>query len=766
MKNKAIYGLLMGLVMGLTTTVQATQPLMLSGRLLNNTTSLPIEEAGVEFNVRIKIDGCTVYSEVQNQDLSASSGYFKLVSGTGTVVWGSLASVFDNGTATCMENSSTPSVNPSTVRKVQISVKRASESSFTTFSEENLNSVAFAKIAESLDGKKKEDFIQVAGSVTQSIMSQVATYFSSYSTQLLDLVNGTSASYVKPADLTSALATKQNSLGYVPLNPANDLSDVGSVSTARTNLGLGLLATLSSVGDSQISSVSWSKITSVPSFAATSHTHAISDITNLQSSLDAKLAASKLSLNCTAAQTVQYVSATDSYQCQSIAIASTAVSGLGSLATASSVSDAQITDLDGSKLTGGVKIGTVSGTTCSTAGLTRYNSGALEFCDGSAWSTVSSFGSATLPIISNWISYTPTVSSFGTVSAVDFKYRRVGDTIEVVGTFTSGTPTATTAAVSLPTGLSIDTNKVLGSKRTQIGTAIRASGSTTSIPSTSFGPYPIIEETGSSASNVYFSQQTNTSANTFIIANANAITTSGDDLSVTFKVPISGWSAATSSYVAYVSPPTVQRITSSGTYTTPANVKFLKVTAIGGGGGGAGCSNNGTNNPNTGGTGGSTLFGSLITAAGGTGGSTGSSGLGVSNTITASKIIIDANGASGSAGMTMNAVAGVGAAFTGGSGGNSIFGGAGGSTAITAGIAGKVNSGSGGGGAGCGFASNVYYAAGSGGASGSAAQIIIDNPAASYSVTIGAGGAGGSAQIGSGGGAGGSGIVVVEEFYQ
>lgn len=43
-------------------------------------------------------------------------------------------------------------------------------------------------------------------------------------------------------DLATALAGKQASLGFTPLNAASDLSDVGSASTSRTNLGLGTAA--------------------------------------------------------------------------------------------------------------------------------------------------------------------------------------------------------------------------------------------------------------------------------------------------------------------------------------------------------------------------------------------------------------------------------------------------------------------------------------------------------------------------------------------
>jgi len=64
-------------------------------------------------------------------------------------------------------------------------------------------------------------------------------------------------------------------------------------------------------------------------------------------------------------------------------------------------------------------------------------------------------------LVGDWVSYTPTFTGFGTVSGVEAQYRRVGDSIEIKGKFTSGTSTAVEGRWSLPTGLvSADTTKI------------------------------------------------------------------------------------------------------------------------------------------------------------------------------------------------------------------------------------------------------------------------------------------------------------------
>jgi hypothetical protein len=205
--------------------------------------------------------------------------------------------------------------------------------------------------------------------------------------------------------------------------------------------------------------------------------------------------------------------------------------------------------------------------------------------------------------------------------------------------------------------------------------------------------------------------------------------------------------------------PTVQKFTTgSGTYTTPANVLWIRVRLIGGGGGGGGAGT-GTATAATAGT--ASTFGTTLLSAGGGGrgadltnaaGSAGAASLGTG------PIGLALSGATPGAVMPT----GTSIAVAGGGGGNGAFGGGGIPQAGGAGV-GQTNTGGGG----AGGASTASTAIpGGGGGSGAFVDAVITSPSATYAYVVGAAGAGGSNTAnGFGGAAGGSGFIIVEEFY-
>lgn len=225
------------------------------------------------------------------------------------------------------------------------------------------------------------------------------------------------------------------------------------------------------------------------------------------------------------------------------------------------------------------------------------------------------------------------------------------------------------------------------------------------------------------------------------------------------------------SATGWVSPgkaPTVQVFNSgtSATYTTPANVAYIRVRAVAGGGGGGGSGT--VASGGLGVTGGTTTFNSVnaiggfggnpnSTSEGGTGGVGGTGGTGA-----ATVRFKGGNGGGGGGGIGGDFSGG----GIGGSGGASVYGGAGGGghgyTTIV-GTDASPNSGAGGGGA---SGPNSLTGGAAGGGAGEYFELIIGTPAATYVYSVGAAGAGGSAGTsGSAGGAGAAGRIIVDEYY-
>lgn len=144
---------------------------------------------------------------------------------------------------------------------------------------------------------------------------------------------------------------------------------------------------------------------------------------------------------------------------------------------------------------------------------------------------------------SDWIAYTPTLSAgFGTTTGVSFFYRRSGDSVEIMGTFTDGTTSGTIATATLPAGVAVDSTKT-------------SVANTTSNPGPWMGYYftgngsnqngPMVTATGTSTSLIYFGQTYNvgTAGTPDLVSN---IFPSNKQISLYAKVPVSGWGTAQS----------------------------------------------------------------------------------------------------------------------------------------------------------------------------------------------------------------------------
>jgi hypothetical protein len=135
-----------------------------------------------------------------------------------------------------------------------------------------------------------------------------------------------------------------------------------------------------------------------------------------------------------------------------------------------------------------------------------------------------------------WTAYTPTFSGFGSPTNISFFWRRMGDTLEVKGTFTAGTVTSNLGSLTLPNALTIDSAKI--SLATTTGTNCPKYGNSTQ--ATANRVYPMLVCTSTSTSLVYTGKSTN-SAN-FLTPNTVDLEYGSSEITTfEFAVPISGW---------------------------------------------------------------------------------------------------------------------------------------------------------------------------------------------------------------------------------
>jgi Repeat of unknown function (DUF5907) len=227
----------------------------------------------------------------------------------------------------------------------------------------------------------------------------------------------------------------------------------------------------------------------------------------------------------------------------------------------------------------------------------------------------------------------------------------------------------------------------------------------------------------------------------------------GDPEEITLGTGLSMTGTTLAATASAPATPTRQIFTSgSGTYTTPANCRWIEVELVGGGGGGGGGSNTG----GTGGTGGNTTFSTLAGGGGGGGGAGFGGAVG-----TASGGDINFAGARGATGA--NVADGITFA-AGNTGGTSYF--SSGGVGAYAAVGGAPSANSGAGGAGGGTNSATANQGGGGGAAGGYVRKLIVSPAATYSYAVGAAGTLGAGNaVGYNGAAGAAGIIIVTEYY-
>lgn len=154
------------------------------------------------------------------------------------------------------------------------------------------------------------------------------------------------------------------------------------------------------------------------------------------------------------------------------------------------------------------------------------------YTDGSSWFLLNRY------IPSVYVAYTPTITGFGTPTGVSFFSRRVGDSLEVIGQFTSGIATAVTAVMTYGfngsnANVSNSTSKIPTATAALLGTA-----TTSTSGGSFFGIYSIATTTSTTGFNI---SNQSVGAGAFNAVTGSAVAVTGNILNFHLLVPIAGW---------------------------------------------------------------------------------------------------------------------------------------------------------------------------------------------------------------------------------
>ncbi len=179
-----------------------------------------------------------------------------------------------------------------------------------------------------------------------------------------------------------------------------------------------------------------------------------------------------------------------------------------------------------------------------------------------------------------------TASGFGTPTSSAIYSRRLGDTLEIQGSFIAGTTTASIAYLQLPAGYIIDYSKInTATNQGMVGLSTTAISSNLPIfnqVSNSNGEILFVD--GSTTDQIYFAYRG--SSNQFVKDNGNTVWVSGNIISFQLKIPIAGWTSTNPPAPGQVGAnifissqvTTLSSVISPNTFTTFSNSPALTLT--------------------------------------------------------------------------------------------------------------------------------------------------------------------------------------------
>ncbi len=170
-------------------------------------------------------------------------------------------------------------------------------------------------------------------------------------------------------------------------------------------------------------------------------------------------------------------------------------------------------------------------------GLTIYNttSGTVDYYNGATWLTIPATSGG---IITDWASYTPTFSAdFDTPTGIHMFYRRVGNDVEIRGSFVTGaSPTSGVVSFSIPAGLSINNSKLPPGSLAKAGSFVIMNPTPVNFYGSSQGGELFAD--GSSTTAAFFSYRTDAGVYSKMVG-TNFF--GGVAVAVEFSVPATGW---------------------------------------------------------------------------------------------------------------------------------------------------------------------------------------------------------------------------------